>query len=453
MGLHTSGRHPRLTALGVAIVAAAIVTGAGAATGDLDPTFGSGGTVVTDFAATPDFAEAVAVQPDGKVVVAGSVGLRDSADFAVARYNTDGSLDQSFGAGGKVRTDFGTLRYDVAAALSLQPDGKIVVAGYSDAGAGFALARYNTDGSLDTSFGSDGRVVTPFHEPVSGGFVLAEANGVAIQPDGKIVAVGTAQQEFILGLSFVALARYNADGSLDSSFGTGGTVLTGVGFGPGMTAGAVGVAIDDRGGRGIKILAAARVPSTVASNFDFALFRYDADGSLDSTFGTGGKVTTDFGSGSDDVPAALALEPSGRVVVVGGSNAAGNGDFALARFRSDGSLDSSFGTGGRVLTGFDSGSSDRATAVSVQRDGHIVTAGGSNATGTFDFALARYKANGSLDPSFGSDGEVLTGFGTSGFDIASGVAIGPDRKIVAAGFSNANASDDFDFALARYTAR
>jgi len=441
----------RLSLLTVAAVAVTIVPGVGAAGGDLDPTFGSGGTVVTDFAATPDFGEAVAVQPDGKIVVAGSAGVAESADFAIARYNTDATLDQSFGSGGKVQTDFGASRYDVAAAVALQPDGRIVVAGYSEAGAGFALARYNADGSLDTSFGSDGKVVTAFHES-TGAFVLAEANGVAIQPDGKIVAVGTADEEFILGVSFGALARYNPDGSLDTSFGTGGTVLTGVGFGPGEPAGAVAVALRDRGNSGTKIITAARVPSTITANFDFALFQYNADGSLDTSFGTGGEVTTDLGSGSDDVPASLALEPNGRVVVAGESDALGTFDFALARYKPDGGIDSSFGTGGRVLTDFASASVDRATAVTIEKDGRIVAVGTSNAMGRFDFALARYKANGDLDPSFGSNGTVLTAFGTSGFDFASGVAIEPDRKIVAAGLST-SADESGDFAVARYTGR
>ena len=176
-------------------------------------TFGTAGLVTTDFGGSVDRAFAMALQPDGKLVVVGD----SDASFALARYNPNGSLDESFGAGGKVVTSFGGA--DQASAVILQPDGKIVVAGQTDTGLSidFALARYMPDGSLDAGFGSGGRVTTNF---VGNSDDLGSA--VALQPDGRIVVGGTSEDNF-------ALARYTPEGVLDSSFGTEGKVTTNLG--------------------------------------------------------------------------------------------------------------------------------------------------------------------------------------------------------------------------------
>src|SRR6266536_6144139 len=194
--------QPRLAlaVLALALVAAALPGAAVAAAGALDPTFGIGGEVTTDFGGS-DSAQAVAIQSDGKILAA---GLSGAGDFALARYNADGSLDPSFGSGGKVTTDFGG--FDLALGVALQSDGKIVAAGQGGSSFDFALARYNADGSLDTSFGSGGKVTTDFG-------VFDAATAVAIQRDGKIVATGST---FSSGFQQFALARYNADGSLDT---------------------------------------------------------------------------------------------------------------------------------------------------------------------------------------------------------------------------------------------
>src|SRR5437773_151193 len=217
------------------IVTAAIVLtsfissqGAQAAGGDLDPTFGTGGMVMTDLSRSTDIANAVAVQSDGKLVVVGQTYQNNDysdEDFAVARYNTDGTLDRTFGARGKVRTDFPGMAA-VPSSVVIQPDGKIVVAGgafplFTFAG-DFKVVRYNPNGSLDTSFGSGGIVTTFFPQ---GSYAFA----VALQPDGKIIAAGTHFVDFNPGDmsdTDFALARYNPDGSLDSTFGNGGTVTT-----------------------------------------------------------------------------------------------------------------------------------------------------------------------------------------------------------------------------------
>ncbi|MEV6297277.1 calcium-binding protein [Streptomyces sp. NPDC051896] len=385
-----------------------------AAPGDLDPTFGTGGKVLTDFGGT-DFA--TAVQADGKIIAVGQSDGTSAGDFdfALARYNTDGSLDTSFGTGGKVHTDFGT-------------GGKIVAAGVTLAGGiqQFAVARYNTDGSLDATFNGTGAVTTSFGGQDS-------AQGVALQADGKIVAAGFSNAH---GGNDFALARYNNDGSLDSAFGSGGKVLTD--FGTGGNDIANGVVVTDG-----KIVAAGSSDS--GGTNDFALARYNTtDGSLDTSFGTGGLVTTDFG-GTNDQASGVVLQTDGKIVAAGQSNAGATIDFALARYNPiDGSLDTSFGTGGKVTTDF--GGTDEAFGVALQTDGKIVAAGLTTAGGSVNFALARYNTNGTLDSCFGTGGKVITDFG--GTDLAQGVAVQTGGKIVAAGRSNAGGT--FDFALARY---
>jgi uncharacterized delta-60 repeat protein len=243
----------------------------------------------------------------------------DGGDFALARYNADGSLDTTFGTGGKVTTGFGAFSIDVAFGVALQPNGKIVVAGYtaaSDVVADFAVARYNADGSLDTSFGTGGKVTTDF-----GGFDLAPA--VALQPDGKIVVAGWTEDIFFAGADF-AVARYNPDGRLDAGFGTGGKVTTSFGaFGC-----ATGVALQPNG----KIVVAGNTTDAVGGE-DFALARYNANGGLDAGFGTGGKVTTDFGG--DDFANGVALQPDGKIVVAGATFLTTDYDFAVARYQGD----------------------------------------------------------------------------------------------------------------------
>jgi len=398
--------------------------------GDLDPSFGSGGKVTTDFATGDDDALALALQPDGKVIAVGGAG--GANDFALARYNTDGSLDTSFGTGGKVTTDFSGG--SGASAVALQPDGRLVVAGDADipgVGLNFALARYNPDGSLDLGFGNGGKVTTDFGT----GFNVAYS--LALQPDGKILAGGQADIPGV-GANF-ALARYNPDGSLDLGFGNGGKVTTDF-------AGSVvySLALQSDG----KILAGGQTGSSVGfpPPLDAALARYNPDGSLDSGFGSGGKVTTDFGTGFD-AAYSLALQPDGKIVVAGVGGVPGMGiDFALVRYNPDGSLDSGFGNGGKVITDF-AGFFDAARALTLQPNGKIVLAGETSISGVgSSFGLVRYNPDGSLDLGFGNGGKVTTDFAGSG--AARALALQSDGKIVAAGHAFIDGTGDF--ALARY---
>ncbi len=411
-------------------------TGIAAGDGDLDSTFGSGGKVVTDFFGRSNGAAAIAVQSDGKIVVAGgALTALGPGDFAVARYNPDGSLDTSFGSGGRVTTDFAG-RSDNGVAVAVQPDGKILVAGAADMAVtqfDFALVRYNADGSLDSTFGAGGKVTTDFN----GG--LDAASSIALQADGKIVLAGYATA----GDPHMALARYNANGTLDPTFGTGGKIITDIN---GTRNFANAVAIQPDG----KIVAAGSTLTIPDSFTMFALARYNTDGSLDSTFGSSGKVTTQVvsGNGEDDEIFALAIQPDGRILAGGRANFAQ--DFGLARYQSNGTLDPAFGTNGMVTTDF-SGAIDRAFGMVLQTDGKIVLAGAANLTtgSTGDFGLARYNTNGSLDSTFGAGGKVITDFGGN-VDNVRAVALQADNKIVVAGVTQTITASTF--ALARYLA-
>ncbi len=402
-----------------------------AAPGDLDPTFGTAGKVTTDFFGHADGASAVAVQSDGKIVAAGFSDLSGNFDndFALSRYNSDGTLDISFDADGKVTTPI-LSGIDQANAVAIQSDGKIVAAGAAYHGTtlsyDFALARYNSNGSLDNSFDADGKVVTDFLSGSDGAFALA------IQSDGKIVAVGYATDPS-LSRNYFALARYNSNGSLDTTFGGGDGLVT-TDFG--NNAYGYGMAIQSNG----KIVVAGYL-YLGAGNEDFALARYNADGSLDHTFSGDGLVTTDF-FGSYDTAYTLAIQTDGKIVAAGyayhGTN---SNDFALARYLSDGNLDTTFSGNGKVFTDF--GSDDDAFAIAIQSNGKIVAGGRTGTSAAQDFALARFTPNGSLDSTFSGDGKVTTDF-SGGYDEARAMAIQGDGKIVAAGYGGN------DFALARY---
>jgi uncharacterized delta-60 repeat protein len=279
--------------------------------GTLDGTFGGDGRVTTAITAGYDEAHAVLLQSDGKIVATG-VAERDFSDgFGLARYRVDGTLDSTFGHGGKVRIHFGTGV--IAYGAALQSDGKIVAAGVLDFD-GFALARLNTNGTLDATFGSDGRVTTQVGEGEE------SATSVAVQADGKIVAAGYTDVPHEGGDTYgpgrFAVVRYRSDGMLDPGFSGDGKATTTFPAG-GSSANAVAV-------RGTKIVAAG-----VAGHGKFALARYDADGTLDSAFGVDGRVTTKVGG--ETGAAGLAIAGTGRLVAAGSAGGDG-GRFALARY-------------------------------------------------------------------------------------------------------------------------
>ena len=405
----------------VCVIATMFSNGFTIAAPTLDASFNAGGaipgTVLTDVGSTDDSARAVAVQPDGKVVIAGQASFND---FALARYNVDGALDTSFNGSGVVS---GAGLSNVQG-LVIQPDGRIIVVGVSFNGSDsdFAIARFTTDGSVDTNFGTNGQVVTDF------GATDDFCHDVALQADGKLVvsgyrdvgAGGPSEFEY-------ALARYDADGSLDAAFGSGGKVTTALGTNNDWS---VYLTLQTDG----KIIIASAFSAMGA---DLFLARYTSSGSLDTTFNPGGSLaagvaTIDAGETFESF-VAVVVQPDGKIVAAGGSNDV----IILARYNADGSLDATFDTDGVV--NYDSGAGfESVNALALQPNGKILVAGNiSN-----DAALVRFNADGSFDSAAV---EVL-----GAFSMLGAVAVQPDGKLIAAG----GASDgvDQDFVVARYDA-
>jgi uncharacterized delta-60 repeat protein len=377
----------------------------------------------------------------------GGGAITPQSNFALARYNKDGSLDTSFGVDGKVVTDFNGSG-DKAYAALLQPDGKIVVAGTTLVGAdaqgaggslAFALARYNADGSLDTSFGVGGEVITDVNPSGDDQIFSVALSG------GKIVAAGITTNA--AGNVDFAVARYDTNGTLDDAFGVNGIATLDINSGSKDEAEAVAVQPDG------KIVAAGFTEAAVEGESggpNFVVVRYNVDGALDDSFGTGGIVTADF-AGRADQGYALALQQDGKILVAGrASPTSGPPDFGLVRYNADGSLDTSFGTGGLVQTDF-SGKGDFAYAMTLQPDGKIVAAGRSSTGAPFDFALVRYNPDGSPDASFGADGKFTTDFvGLS--DQAYAIAMQGGKILVAGVTTTGGLGQGSDFSIARYRA-
>jgi uncharacterized delta-60 repeat protein len=334
-----------------------------------------------------------------------------------ARAARAGDFDTSFGAGGMV----GLQEPHRFLGVALQPDGKILALGNTATGIPFntrypvSIMRFQADGSVDASFAASGKL-----RPMVGADILENAE-FALQPDGKIIVAGVSRPGTTGPYAFVVF-RYLANGQIDSSFGNGGIA----GFFPNGIQSVRDVLIQPDG----KILVSGYLSTGAAGNS--ALWRFNSDGTLDAGFGTGGLVTP----GSRDqtlnhVPNALLLQPSGKILIIG----LGSNSFIILRYNADGTLDTTFGNGGKTLTQIQDGSS--AMDAAFQPDGKIVLAGNSsdNANNTSNIALARYTANGALDASFGSGGVVFTGSTGIGFYTSTlGLVIQPNGKIIICGY-------------------
>jgi uncharacterized delta-60 repeat protein len=439
----------QLAGLVLAVVAALVISmAAQAAAGGLDPTFGTGGIVTTYIGSSNSFANAVAIQSDGKIVVAGTPLL--------VRYNSDGSLDTTFGTNGFV-TNSGI---DRGMDLVIQPDGKIVVVGFSGGGlfTCFHVARFNSDGSPDATFGTKG-IAIPLTFQDNGADEKAYGHSIALGPNGKILVAG----DFYDGDTHInyILMSLNSDGSLDSwnyfpisteDFLTtmavqpdGKILLAGTTF--------PGDFIDYDGPR-IGLVRAYYVTDPTDGSTSLQ---------LDPSFGAGGIAVTDFGK-VGFVDYSAAIQSDGKIVAVGeyGCTTTTNNPpycttngfkFSLARFNSNGSLDTTFGANGLSITNLsdmsdvdfsDTNQGDKLLAI--QPDGKLVVA---EDTSNGHFFVARFNSNGSLDTTFGTAGEIATAFGNYNDDVQA-VVLQPDGKIIAAG-SSSNGTNT-GIALARYIA-
>lgn len=401
--------------------------------GVLDPNFGSSGKILTDIGSgSNDQALAMQIQSDGKIIVAGFSNPNGNNDFTMVRYTSAGVLDNFFGTNGKVTTDIGAGSSDFAQALQIQSDGKILLGGYSNVNGenDFTLVRYNSNGKLDLSFGTNGKVITNVS---ANDFVYS----MKVQPDGKIILAGASFN----GNYDFSMVRYTSEGVLDTSFGTSGKVLT-----------SIGTNTTDYG-KSVEIQSDGKLvfvgTSNSGSNNDIALVRYTSSGVIDSSFGTNGKVITDVVTNTIDQATSVQIRTNGKILVAGYVNSFNN-DFLVMQYNSTGTLDTSFGTNGKVITDLGSSSKDTVYDLKIQNSGKILVAGATMISTTSDFALVRYLATGELDPTFGTTGIITTDVGTGSSDVVTTAQIQNSGKIVLAGYSDSNINGHYDFALARY---
>jgi len=380
--------------------------------GTLDTSFGNGGKVIQPIGSYSDYGYSLAIQPDGKILLGGNCNY----DFCIARFNSDGTLDTTFGTGGKVIQPISSYD-DFGRSLAIQPDGKILLGG--NCNYDFCIARFNSDGTLDTTFGTGGKVTQPI------GSADDYGQSLTIQPDGKILLGGNCRT---ITNAYFCIARFNSDGTLDTSFGTIGKVIQ-----------LIGSAYDF--GNSLAIQPDGKILLGGNCNYDFCIARFNSDGTLDTTFGTGGKVIQPISS-YDDFGRSLAIQPDGKILLGGNCNYV----FCIARFNSDGTLDTTFGTSGKVIQPIGS-AYDYGQSLAIQSDGKILLGGYCYISGNADFCIARFNSDGTLDTSSGTSGKVIQPIG-SGHDYGRSLAIQPDGKILLGG-SCYNTGND-DFCIARF---
>jgi uncharacterized delta-60 repeat protein len=383
--------------------------------GDLDSLFGVNGKIALSLGTGSDYGWNICIQDDGKILVGGS----SQGDFALIRLENNGSMDLSFGQDGIVKTEVGTAA--TMTSLIIQPDEKIIGVGYAKINGshhGFVLVRYNSNGSLDGSFGINGIVKSII------GNTEAIGRSAAIQADGKILVTGEAGG----WPSDFETIRYNPDGTPDNSFGIGGVVITDLGNGLDLPK---DIAIQNDN----KIIVVGHVEP------DMGIVRYNPNGTLDSLFGTGGKVITELGLTSEH--SAVLVSEDNKIITVGHYSNGGSYRLAITCYNPDGTLDSLFGDGG--ITIVHSGYSDYASEVLLQQNDHMVVSGTSYVGAFSYFELVCFNEFGIVDSTFGDDGIVHTTFNQ--YDRCNGMAVQEDGKIVAAGYTY---NGEYMFAVSRY---
>jgi len=425
--------------------------------GSLDSTFGTNGIVISDFSNFHQEANDGAIQKDGKIVVGGDIRYSGSSeDFLIVRYNSDGTLDNTFGNNGLVLTKIAEIIpdqwnkyvFDKALDVLIQPDGKILICGFSIVN---ISGEKNDEDFLAVRYNSDGSLDTFFGY---GGVAVIDvdiediAASIALQSDGKIILVGQSDNTNAEIGQRISAIRLNRNGTLDNTFANNGKIFSDKGY----SATDVKIQPDD------KIVIGAYSNDLNPNYEDFLLIRLKADGTLDQTFNNQSYVITSLespGNNSEDRLECLAIQSDGKIVAAGIFNEGFLNDVALVRYNSDGTLDNSFGTNGKALRVIpDSINSPFASDVLIQPDGKIVIGGRTSS----NFFLARYNSNGSLDNSFGVRGINETIFEAGKFSAAYSIAMQKDGKIILAGYSEPLSGSlkkginrfNSDFAVARY---
>lgn len=397
-----------------------------------DTTFGANGKVNTSFGNFSVYFNALATQNDGKIYAVGATeGLGPNGIF-ISKYNPDGLIDNTYnsngvnGIPGTKEIGYGS-NYEFCHTIVIQADNKLILAGSSNGD--FALARLNQNGDYDTDFSNDGKMIFSF-----GAGNGSKINKVLLQSDGKIIAVGQAYN----GVNFdFGIARFNTNGSLDTSFGTDGKAI--IPIGPANDFGKDTLLQPDG-----KILIVGY--SNNALGYDsLSAIRLNSNGSLDTSFATNGKIYYNIPSKDYCVAEAIALQSDGKILISGHAD----GDFAVMRYNTNGTLDTTFGNSGYTTTDFGN-SQDKVYAISIRPDGRIILAGHNyeQAVSTFlDFGIASYNSDGSLDTNFDSDGKMTISMGYS-----SGIKdmiIQPDGKLLFGGYSAEIMNSNLRYSLLR----
>jgi len=406
-----------------------------AASGDLDPTFDGDGLVVTDINSNRlDYVRNLAIQPDGKIVVVGNsfVSGTSTYDIVVARYNTDGTLDHTFSGDGKTITNLGGR--EQGQEIFVQTDGKIVVAGQrcnNSWTCDIAIIRYNANGTLDTTFNGTGEVWTDF-----GGNDNGSAGGLDVLPNGKIIVSGYMWN----GTNYdFAVYRYNNNGILDTTFSSDGKVN--IDFNGGKQDTAYGLVRQSDG----KLIVVGETCTSSYTTCDFAIARLNGNGTLDKTFSGDGKQITNFGA--YDIASAVALQPDGKIVAVGRKSTSSLSYFAIARYNANGSLDTTFSSTGKRIFNVVSNKDSIASDVIVQPDNSIVISGRVSDGSVNNFALVRLNNNGGFDTTLNSNGKLVIDFG--GDDFSYALLMQPSDGAYVLGGSSDVIGGQRNFALAR----
>ena len=396
-----------------------------AAPGSLDAGFNTTGVVIKDFGASEALC-AVAVLPDGKIVAAGTTDVSGHDDILVVRYLPNGTLDPSFSVDGSEITNLLGTSNETATAMAIQPDGKIVVVGYTDATSGTNLnmfaVRFNANGGLDSSFGFSGKYTidpTPSADD--------RATGVRILSDGKIMIGGSARTN---SSTTFALARLTTSGVLDNTFSGDGYQEVAAGYSECQA-----MAVQPDG----KIILVGESKS--GGNEDFVVARCNSDGTLDNTFSTDGVVKTNIIG--KDAAYATTLQPDGKIVVVGHGN--GGTDSVVVRYLTDGTLDTSFSLDGIYQESF--GTFSSFSAVVLEANGKILLGGASGPLAGRNSTIVRLTTSGVLDETFGGDGYEIKDLKLANGDFIFGMAFSPDGRLVAAGKAGNSTGD---IVLSRY---
>ncbi len=416
----------------IMIVAFCLIESANAQIGEIDPSFSSDGIVNIDIASGWQQGYGIAIQPDGKIVLAGNHDNGTDSDGLVCRLNADGSLDNSFSGDGTALIDLSGESIEIRDVV-IQADNKIVFcgSGYLGPDSEFIIGRLNADGTMDNTFDADGVAAID----ITGFGSLDMAFSLAHQSDGKIVATGA--YDYGAGID-MCVVRLNTNGSLDNSFATNGILPVDAG----SDAVGWGIGIQPDG----KIVISGTI---YLADDDFVVARINTDGTLDASFDSDGLAFTDI-SGSDDEGWYMTLQTDGKIVVAGNSNNGPDIDFSIVRYNTDGSLDNTFDFDGRLS--HDLGASDDfAYRIIQEPDGKLIAVGVRYTFTGWSIALTRYNTDGSIDITWGASGEVIT-FIADGCD-AHSLAFQPDGKVVAVGTVYNAGIGDYDLVAVRYLAQ